>query len=73
MFVGFNFTFLKEDPARTLKRSIRDDVFMSTFSRRNKAITAKAENKQFVVRLVLDDIGSDLNMQPGLHFYFYYE
>ena len=57
MFVGFNFNFLKDDSAKTLKRSVRDDVFTSTFSRRNKGIKSKVKNKQFVVQLVLEDIG----------------
>ena len=57
MFAGFNFNFLKDDSAKTLKRSVRDDVFTSTFSRRNKGITSKVKNKQFVVQLVLEDIG----------------
>ena len=57
MFVGFNFNFLKDDSAKTLKRSVRDDVFTSTFSKRNKGITSKVKNKQFVVQLVLEDIG----------------
>ena len=57
MFVGFNFNFLKDDSTKTLKRSVRDDVFTSTFSRRNKGITSKVKNKQFVVQLVLEDIG----------------